>query len=96
MQLLRHSLNVVQTLNTNDELDALELLFQPRNALLIILFSKNFFELIWINADRTAGNYPSLNLDPVGCPVKPTIALAPWISTLRGSTYSRREQLLKK
>ena len=75
MQLLRHSLNVVQTLNTNDELDALELLFQPRNALLVILFSKNFFELIWINADResTAGNYPSLNLDPVGCPVKPTL-----------------------
>jgi hypothetical protein len=45
MQLLRHSLNVVQTVNTNDELDALELLFQPRNALLDNLFRRTSLNL---------------------------------------------------
>lgn len=78
VQLLRHALDIVQAIDTNHKLDALELLLQHRNALLDLLLLQTLLELLRINTDResTACNNLALELDSVGCRSKSPISIS--------------------
>lgn len=69
MQLLGYTLDIVQPINTNHELDALELLLQHGDSLLDLLLLQPFFELLGVNAngEGTTGDDLALEFDTIRC-----------------------------
>jgi hypothetical protein len=67
VQLLRNTLDVIETINSDDELDALELFLQLRNPFLNRRLLQALRELLGINADREGpdSSQPSFILDAV-------------------------------
>lgn len=67
VQLLRHALDVVKTVNADHELDALELLLEHSNTLLDLLLLQSFGELLGVDANResTACDYLALELNSI-------------------------------
>lgn len=63
MQLLRHTLDVVQTVDTDNELDALELLLECCNALLNLGLLKALIELLRVDTDGECANGDDLALE---------------------------------
>jgi hypothetical protein len=68
VQLLRDTLDVVEAVNTNDELHALELLLESRDALLDLGLLETLVELLRVDTDRKCANRNDLSvvLDAVG------------------------------
>ena len=69
MELLRDTLDVVETVDTDNQLYTLELALQRCNALHDLWFFKTFVKLFWINTDRkrSYGHNFALELDRIGC-----------------------------
>jgi hypothetical protein len=63
MQLLGHTLDVVKAVDTNNELDALELLLKRCDAFLDLGFLETFVELFRVNTDRERANRNDLALE---------------------------------
>lgn len=63
MQLLRNTLDVVQTIDTNDQLDALELLLERLNAFRNLGLLEALLELLGIDTDRESTNSDNLALE---------------------------------
>lgn len=68
VQLLGHTLNVVQTVDTDHELDTLEFLFEHGNALLHLFLLEALLELLRVNANResAAGDNLPLKFNAIG------------------------------
>jgi hypothetical protein len=68
MQLLWDAFDVIESINTNNQLDALELSLQRCNALLNFGLLQSFIELLWVNADGKGTNMyrTAFVADPVG------------------------------
>jgi hypothetical protein len=69
VKLLRDTLDVIKTVNTNNQLDALELLLECLDTLCNLGLLEAFLELLRINTDRecTNGDDLALEFDCVGC-----------------------------
>lgn len=69
VQLLRNTLDVVKTVNTDDQLDTLELLLKCLDAFHDLGLLETFLELLRIDTDRECTNSDDLALkfDCVGC-----------------------------
>jgi len=68
VELLRNTLDVIETVNTDNQLDTLELLLECLDTLGNLRLLEAFFELLWINTDRecTDSDDLALELDCVG------------------------------
>ena len=68
VELLRNTLDVIETVNTDNQLDTLELLLECLDTLGNLRLLEAFFELLGINTDRecTDGDDLALELDCVG------------------------------
>lgn len=99
MELLRDTLDVVETVDTDNELDALELAFEGGDALQDFGLLETLLELLRIdpNGERTDGDDTVLEFDAVGGGGKSTgTRSAERAGELHRSTYRIREQLLRK
>jgi hypothetical protein len=69
VKLLRDTLDVIKTVNTNNQLDALELLLECLDTLCDLRLLEPFLELLGIDTDRecTNGDDLALKFDCVGC-----------------------------
>jgi hypothetical protein len=74
VKFLGYTLDVVQTVDTNDELDALELLLEGRYPFLYLGFLETLVELLRVDSNRESAdsNDLTLKLDAVGCCRKST------------------------
>lgn len=68
VKLLGDTLDVIKTVNTDNQLDTLELLLQCLNTLCNLGLLEAFFELLWVNTDRECTNSDdfALELDCIG------------------------------
>lgn len=86
MQLLRDTLDIVQTVNADHELYALEFLLQHGDAFLDLFFLEALLELLRVDADRecAAGNILPLKLDSVRGSWQATgnMLAGPWTNTV--------------
>ena len=98
MQLLGHTLDVVQAVDTNNELDALELLLERSNSFLDLGFLEAFVELLRVNSDGEGTNRDdlALELDAIRRCCKTPVLSQHLTWRLSRVTYSMREQLLRK
>jgi hypothetical protein len=98
VQLLRNALDVVKTVNTDNELDALELLLKRSYPLLYLGLLETLVELLRVDTDGESAdsNDLALEFDAVGrCRQSPgTVSCC--IMRSRTGTYNIREQLLRK
>lgn len=80
VKLLRYALDVVQAVDSDDELDTLKLPLQRGNALLDFRLLQAFPKLLWVDADRECanGHNLALKLDAVWCCCETT---ASWLAT---------------
>lgn len=62
VQLLGNTLDVVETVNTNDQLDALELALKSGNTLHDLGLLESFLELLGVDADGECANGDDLSL----------------------------------
>lgn len=99
VQLLRDTLDVVQTVDTDNELDALELALEGSDALLHLGLLQAVLELVGVDTDRECahGNHLALELHTVWRGSQSAVRLLA-IASLRNSrdTYRILEQLLRK
>lgn len=63
VQLLRNAFNVVQAINPNNQLDALELLLECRDPLLNLRVLESFFKLLRIDSDGESRDRDDLTLE---------------------------------
>ena len=99
MELLRDTLDVIKTINTNNQFDALELLLECLDTLCNLGLLEAFLELLRINADResTDGDDLALELDCVGrCWQLTGERQQSYYSFDDPQTYRILEQLLRK
>ena len=68
VKLLRNTLDVIKTINTNNQFNALELLLECLDTLCNLGLLEAFFELLWVNTDRECTNSDdfALELDCIG------------------------------
>ena len=95
MQFLGYTLDIIQSVNTNHELDALELLLQHGNSLLDLLLLQSFLELLGVdaNGEGSTSNDLALEFDPIRCCRKaPVVASLVSIITFLRPTQSYVQQ----
>jgi hypothetical protein len=78
MQLLGHTLDVVQTVHADHELDTLELLLEHGNTLLHLFLLESLLELLRVNAnrERAAGDNLALEFNAIGSRCKSPILIS--------------------
>lgn len=78
VQFLRHTLDVVQAIDTDDEFDALEFLFEGGDALLNLGLLQTLVELLWVNTNWECAdsNDLALEFDTVRCCRKATVRVS--------------------
>ena len=100
VQLLWHALDVVKTVNTNDELHALELLLECGDTFLHLWLFESFLELLRVDPNWEGANRDHLPLvfDSVRCGSKSPKenAISIYILHVIAVTHRIREQLLRK
>lgn len=63
MKLLRDTLDIVETVNANDQFNALEFTLKRGNALLDLWFLEALFEFLGVNANWECANGDDLSLE---------------------------------
>lgn len=101
MELLGHALDVVQAVDTDHELDTLELLLKHSNTLLHLFLLESLLELLGVNAnwERAAGNNLALEFNSIRRRCKSPIFISQnrfAVFSVSVPTHKRREQLLRK
>lgn len=105
VELLWHALDVIETIDTNNQLDAFKLACERSDTLLDILLLEAFDELLGIDTDRegTDSDEFAIIIDAIRCSRGLTVEML--VQACRGShasgimaasTYRILEQLLRK
>ena len=98
VQFLRNTLDIIQTVDADDKLDALELLLECRNAFLDLGLLQALVELLRVDTNRESAdsNNLSLEFDTVWRCCKAPEQVSIYMNIASWSTYKIREQLLRK
>jgi hypothetical protein len=98
VKFLWDTLDVIETVNTDNKLDTLELLFKGRYPLLYLGLLETLVEFFGVDTDRESAdsNNFALELNPIRRCRKSPRVVSNCILCSRRKTYNMREQLLKK